>query len=92
MKDLSQVRTLDVSGLEPCEPLEKTIKALEQLPEEHCLQVLLRREPHPLFPMLEKRGFSWKMLTGPSSAIELWIWHQGSQHAADLVPSQNLER
>ena len=91
MKGLSQVHTLDVSTLEPCEPMEKTITALEQLPKEHCLKVLLRREPHPLFPMLEKRGFSWKVLTGPNAAIELWIWHQGSQHAAGLVPNHGLK-
>ena len=91
MTDANHIHTLDVSELEPCEPLEKTLEALETLPEGHCLRVLHRREPHPLLPMLEKRGFAWRLYARSNPAVELWIWHQGNQQAADLVPTRNPE-
>ena len=43
---------LDVSTLEPCEPLELTLSATRDLSTGDYLKVVHRREPHPLFPLL----------------------------------------
>jgi uncharacterized protein (DUF2249 family) len=51
---------LDVSMLEPCEPLERTLKAIQGLGEGECLKVIHRREPNLLFPILEREGFRWR--------------------------------
>ena len=47
---------LDVSELEPCEPLERTLAALAGLGSGDYLRVLHRREPRLLFPLLERQG------------------------------------
>lgn len=47
---------LDVSELEPCEPLERTLAAITLLETGDYLRVLHRREPHLLYPLLEKAG------------------------------------
>jgi len=53
-------RFLDVRGLPPCEPLERTLEALDELPSGDCLQVLIHREPHPLYVILAERGYRWE--------------------------------
>lgn len=52
-------RFLDVRGLPPCEPLERTLAALDELPSDD-LEVLIHREPHPLYGILAERGYRWE--------------------------------
>ena len=72
---------LDVSTLEPCEPLELTLSAIRELPAGDYLKVVHRREPHPLFPLLEKSGFSWLCRPGGEAGFEIFIWHRGDRTA-----------
>jgi len=65
---------LDVSELEPCEPLQRTLAALQMLQSGDYLRVLHRREPHLLYPTLEKSGFEWRTREGGESAFEILIW------------------
>lgn len=48
---------LDVSGLLPPEPMEHVLEALAGLPAGHRLQVLIDREPFPLYRILERHGY-----------------------------------
>jgi len=48
---------LDVRGLEPPEPMLRTLAALETLPPDHELVQLNVRVPQFLLPMLAERGF-----------------------------------
>ena len=78
---------LDVRDLEPCEPLERTLEALQQLERGDQLTVLHRREPHLLYPLLEKAGFTWSTQTGtdtPFLVPVLSLW--------DLGVLQDVER
>lgn len=54
------IRLLDVRGLPPCEPLERTLAALDELCSDDCLEVLIHREPHPLYGILTERGYRWE--------------------------------
>ncbi|MCB1871119.1 MAG: DUF2249 domain-containing protein [Gammaproteobacteria bacterium] len=72
---------LDVSELEPCEPLERTLAAITLLETGDYLRVLHRREPHLLYPLLEKGGFVWSTRAGRTGQFELLIWHQDDQSA-----------
>lgn len=65
---------LDVSMLEPCEPLEKTLEAIKGLCPGDYLRVLHRREPHLLYPLLEKSGYSWRCRDDMSGGYEIFIW------------------
>jgi len=73
---------LDVSDLEPCEPLRRTLEAAALLKAGDFLRVLHRREPHLLYPLLEKGGFSWSTHPGETSQFEILIWRQSDHSAA----------
>ena len=75
---------LDVSDLEPCEPLERTLEAVTLLKAGDFLRVQHRREPHLLYPLLEKGGFSWSTLPGQKSRFEILIWRRGD-HSAETA-------
>jgi hypothetical protein len=51
---------IDARGLEPPEPLVRTMEALDHLEPAGKLLVLLPREPYPLYRALEINGFSWQ--------------------------------
>ena len=48
---------IDARGLEPPEPMEKVLQALAQLRPGQTIQLLLHREPFPLYPILAERGY-----------------------------------
>lgn len=52
-------RTLDVRGLIPPQPLERTLAALDDLPEGAALEQVNDRVPALLIPLLEERGFRY---------------------------------
>lgn len=51
-------RTIDARGLQPPEPFVLTMEALDGLPAGASLQVLLHREPFPLYQVLDEQGYS----------------------------------
>ncbi len=81
-------RRLDVSMLEPCEPMEQILAAIKMLPEGDYLRVIHRREPHPIYPMLEQAGFVWRTELGGPSEYQIFIWHQGDAAAETAVLSR----
>ena len=52
---------LDVRGLEPPEPMLRTLAALEVLPADHTLVQVNVRVPQFLLPVLAERGFTWEI-------------------------------
>jgi uncharacterized protein (DUF2249 family) len=52
---------LDVRGLEPPEPMVRTLAALETLPAGHTLVQINVRVPQFLLPVLAERGFTWEV-------------------------------
>jgi len=75
-------RLLDVSGLEPCEPLERTLAAAADLAPGEYLRVLHRREPLPLYPLLEKLGCAWRCRPGTTTPYEVLVWRGDDPVAA----------
>lgn len=69
------VHLLDARELEPPEPMVQVLEALETLAPGHRICLLLRREPHPLYAILESSGFSWKVRMTPEYEFEILIWH-----------------
>lgn len=59
---------LDVRGLPPCEPFDRIMAALDVLPAGAVQEVLIHREPVPLYDWLRENGFAWK--GGPEPAAE----------------------
>ncbi|BAP56065.1 hypothetical protein THII_1768 [Thioploca ingrica] len=77
-------RILDVSQLEPCEPLERVLATLPTLQPGEYLQVLHRMEPHLLYPILTRTGYAWKTKSGQTTLIEIYIW-RSDDHQAQLA-------
>lgn len=57
---MSTITEIDVRGLAPPEPFEKIMHALQTLPAGTELQVLIHREPFPLYEVLRDSGYTWK--------------------------------
>lgn len=69
-----QYLDLDVGGLEPPEPMVLIMEALDQIQPGQRLRVLIDREPHPLYRVLERNGFAHSISTRPDYRFELLIW------------------
>ena len=51
---------LDVRFLQPPEPFERTVEALDRLGAGGELRLLIHREPHPLYQMLRQSGYVYR--------------------------------
>jgi uncharacterized protein (DUF2249 family) len=67
---------LDVCGLEPPEPLQRTLEALTLLKPGQRLCMLIDREPRPLYAILERNGYEYEPLLRPDYIYEITIWHK----------------
>ena len=65
--------TLDVRWLEPPEPFERVVNALETLPRDGSLRVLIHREPHPLYRWLTREGYKYQTRFDPEGWFEVRI-------------------
>ena len=76
---------LDVSELEPPEPLTLTLEAAEQLKPGQYLRMLHRREPCMLFGNLDDNHFKYFQRKGINTAVEVFIWIEDDNEAAAAV-------
>ncbi|MHB1233284.1 MAG: DUF2249 domain-containing protein [Burkholderiales bacterium] len=67
-------KLLDARDLEPPEPLEHTLAALDELQPEQRLRLLLLREPYPLYGILDNHGFHHETALLPDGYYEILIW------------------
>lgn len=65
---------IDVSELEPPEPMERILVRLRQLQAGQLLRVRHRREPIPLYPMLEQGGYEHCCISIGIEAFLIYIW------------------
>lgn len=74
---MARERLLDVSDLEPPEPLERVLTALDELGDGEFLHMLHRRDPLLLYPELERRGFRYLTTFERDYECEVFIWRDG---------------
>ncbi|MBE9563433.1 MAG: DUF2249 domain-containing protein [Proteobacteria bacterium] len=82
------MKTLDVSQLEPCEPMERILAAIPNLSIGEYLHVLHRMEPHPLYKILTQQGYSW-ITKADKQPIEIYIWRSNDLVAKDKCLTLN---
>lgn len=70
------VVVLDVRGLEPPEPMERTLEALAILPHGKTLVQINVRVPRFLLPKLEERGFTCEVRQQSDDLVRVFIRHQ----------------
>lgn len=76
-------RLLDVSALEPCEPMERALEAVGELQPGEYVRLIHRQEPRLLYPMLEKLGMAW--YTRECDPVEVLIYAKQDALAARAV-------
>jgi hypothetical protein len=78
-------RVVDVSDLEPPEPLVLTLAAVDDLTPGGFVRMLHRREPCLLPDNLRRRGFRFVQRPGLQTAVEVFIWREGDAAAEQAV-------
>lgn len=73
MNDGGAPIVLDVGGLEPPEPMVRILEALDTLAPRQSLRVLIDREPHPLYRVLQRHGHAWRTSALAGGRFELVI-------------------
>lgn len=74
--DDGDVVILDVRGLEPPEPMVRTLEALAELPRGKTLVQLNVRVPQFLIPRLEEQGFTYEVREQSADLVRLFIRHK----------------
>jgi uncharacterized protein (DUF2249 family) len=64
---------IDVSGLLPPEPMEHILEALAGLARGSALQVLIDREPFPLYRILERHGYRHQLSLRDDGRFDLLV-------------------
>ena len=79
---------IDVRGLPPPEPFENIVRALQTLSGADTLQVLIHREPLPLYEMLRGAGYAWQTtaLADGDFEILITIMSQTTQNDESSAP------
>ena len=77
------VLVLDVRGLEPPEPMVRTLEALEQLPRGKTLLQINVRVPQFLIPRLAERGFVYEVREQSEELVRIFIRHATAQELAN---------
>ena len=72
--DAERTIELDVRGLEPPEPLMRTLAALETLPAGWSLRQINSRVPQLLFPLLAEQGFACDVDESHADRVLVRIW------------------
>ena len=70
---------LDVRGLEPPEPMTRTLEALESLPATHVLLHVNVRVPQLLLPILRERGFDYSIDESTPRVVYVRIWRNSME-------------
>jgi len=76
-------RIVDARWLEPPEPMELTLAAIEDLGPGDQLRLLIHRTPHMLFPILTEWGFDYRTHTLDDGTHEIFIWRKEQAAVGD---------
>lgn len=73
---------IDAREMQPPEPFEHTMAALDGLARGDEIVLLLYCQPHPLFNVLRRNGFQWQEEINADGTHEIHIRHAGSSDNA----------
>lgn len=69
---------VDARWLVPPEPMELTLAAIDVLEPSQKIRLLIHREPHKLFEILEEWGYEYQTQTCDDGTYEILIWYKDS--------------
>jgi uncharacterized protein (DUF2249 family) len=65
---------VDGRGLEPPEPMELVLAALDQLEPGQRVRFLIHRQPYPLYDILRRYRYRYETTAGADGNFEILIW------------------
>jgi TusA-related sulfurtransferase len=71
---VAQEIVVDARGLEPPEPFERVMEAISDMGQDDIVLMLLEREPHPLYRVLERNGYQHRTQFRDDGVFEIRIW------------------
>lgn len=80
----TDIHLLDVRELEPPEPMERTLAALETLERGHTLVQINARVPRFLLPEVERRGFAYTIHEEQPGVVRTFIRHAEETPVLDV--------
>ncbi len=82
---MSNEIVVDVHALQPPEPMEMALDALDKLAEGDYIRMIHRMQPTPLYRILDENGFRYKVVSGTVSAFDIFIWRASDKAAQQAV-------
>ncbi|MDQ5908142.1 MAG: hypothetical protein QG599_233 [Pseudomonadota bacterium] len=64
---------VDGRGLEPPEPMERVVAALDELQPGQRLRFLIHRQPYPLYDLLHRHHYPYETTEGADGHFEILI-------------------
>jgi hypothetical protein len=68
---------LDLRGLFPPEPMERVLDALSAMALDQQVRMLIDREPLPLYRILERNGYPYRVALPEAGVFEITIGQAG---------------
>lgn len=75
---------LDVHDLQPPEPMEKALDALDKLAAGEYLKMVHRMQPFPLFNILTENNFKYLVKPG-DKGFDIFIWKMGDKDSEQSI-------
>ena len=75
---------LDVHDLQPPQPMEKAIDALDKLTDGEYLKMIHRMQPFPLFNILTENNFKYRVKPG-EKGFDIYIWRSGDTDSEQAI-------
>lgn len=76
---------VDVHQLQPPQPMELALDALNTLQAGDYIKMIHRMQPFPLYKILDENGFRHRVVAGTISAFDIYIWKGNDKEAAAAV-------
>jgi TusA-related sulfurtransferase len=73
MPDVAREILVDARGLEPPEPFERVMEAICDMQPGDTVLMLLEREPHPLYRVLDRNGYAHQSSCRADGVFEIRI-------------------
>ena len=67
---------IDARGWEPPKPFEQVMEALCDMPPGETVRLILEREPHPLYRVLERNGYAHRTMSHDDGRFEIDIFEK----------------
>ena len=75
---------LDVHDLQPPQPMEKAIDALDKLTDGEYLKMIHRMQPFPLFNILTENNFKYRVKPG-EKGFDIYIWKIDDKESEQVI-------